>query len=42
VSLAEIARSEDDPPFKLHDRPDAPDEDEYVTLPEELPCEAVP
>jgi hypothetical protein len=39
VSLAEIAPGECDPPFKPHDRPDAPDEDEYQTLPAELPCE---
>jgi hypothetical protein len=35
VSLAEIAsRSYRD---KRHDRPDAPDEDEYLTLPDEIP-----
>jgi hypothetical protein len=41
VSLAEIeiARGECDPPFKPHDRPDAPD---HQTLPEELPWEEVP
>jgi hypothetical protein len=33
VSLAEIARGECDPPFKPHDWPDAPDEDEHQTLP---------
>jgi hypothetical protein len=39
VSLAEIALGECDPPFKFDDRPDAPDEDECQTMPEELPCE---
>jgi hypothetical protein len=29
ASLAEIARGQCDPPFKPHDWPDAPDEDEY-------------
>jgi hypothetical protein len=33
VSLAEIARGECDPPFKPHDWPDAPDEEESQTLP---------
>ncbi len=42
VSLAETARGECDPPFKPHDRPDAPDEEESQTLPAELPCEDVP
>jgi hypothetical protein len=42
VGMAEIARGEYDPPFKPDDRPDAPDEDEHQTLPEELPCEDVP
>ena len=42
VSLAEIALGECDPPFKPHDWPDAPDEEESQTLPEELPCEDVP
>ena len=39
MSLAEIAPGECDPPFKPDDRPDAADEDEYQTMPEELPCE---
>ena len=30
---------ERDPPFKPDDRPDAADEEDYQTLPEELPCE---
>jgi hypothetical protein len=42
VSMAEIALGECDPPFKPDDWPDAADADEYVTLPEELPCEDVP
>jgi hypothetical protein len=33
VSLAEIASGECDPPFKPHDWPDAPDEEESQTLP---------
>jgi hypothetical protein len=41
-SLAEAARGECDPPLKPHDSPDAADEDEYQTLPEELPHEEVP
>ncbi len=36
------ARGECDPPFKPHDWPDAADEDESQTLPEELPCEELP
>ena len=40
VGLAEIARGECDPPLKPHDCSDAPDEDEYQTLPEELPCDS--
>jgi hypothetical protein len=41
VSLAEIASGScrDDPPVKPHDWPEVPDEDEYPTLPEELPEE---
>ncbi len=39
VSLAEIALGECDPPFKPDNRPDAADEDEHQTLPEEFPCE---
>jgi hypothetical protein len=39
VSFAERARGAYDPPFKPDDRPDAADEDESQTLPEELPCE---
>jgi hypothetical protein len=41
VSLAEIASGSyrDDALVKPHDWPDAPDEDEYQTLPEELPEE---
>jgi hypothetical protein len=42
VSMVEIGRGEFGPPFKPHDRPDAPDEEEHETLPEELPCEDVP
>jgi hypothetical protein len=42
VSLAEIARGKYDPPFKPNEWPDAPDEEESQTLPEELPCEDVP
>jgi hypothetical protein len=39
VSLAEIASGSysDDPPVKPHDSPDVPDQDEYLTLPEEVP-----
>ncbi len=39
VSLAEIASGSyrDDPLVKPHDRPDVPDEDECLTLPEEVP-----
>jgi hypothetical protein len=33
------ARGECEPPFKPHDWPDAADEDESQTLPDELPCE---
>jgi hypothetical protein len=33
VSLAEVALGECDPPFKPHDWPDAPDEEESQTLP---------
>jgi hypothetical protein len=41
VSLAEIASGScrDDPLVKPHDLPDAPDEDEYQTLPDEVPEE---
>ena len=42
VSIAETGRGECDPPFKPHDWPDAPDEEESQTLPEELPYEDVP
>ncbi len=44
VSLAETAPGEYDPPFKFDDRPDSDvaDEEEYQTLPEELPCEELP
>jgi hypothetical protein len=39
VSLAEIASGSyrDDPPVKPHDWPDVPDEDESLTLPEDVP-----
>jgi hypothetical protein len=39
VSLAEIASGSyrDDRLVKPHDWPDVPDEDEYQTLPEEVP-----
>jgi hypothetical protein len=41
VSLAEIASGgcRDNPQVKPHDWPDAPDEDEYLTLPDEVPEE---
>jgi hypothetical protein len=41
VSLAEIASGSyrDDPPVKPHDWPEVPDEDEYLTLPDEVPEE---
>jgi hypothetical protein len=41
VSLAEIASGScrDDPLVKPHDWPDVPDEDEYLTLPDEVPEE---
>jgi hypothetical protein len=43
VSRAEIASGSyrDDPPVKPHDWPDVPDENEYLTLPEELPEEVL-
>ena len=39
MSLAEIASGScrDDPLVKPHDSPDVPDEDEYPTLPDEVP-----
>jgi hypothetical protein len=39
AATASSARDEYDPPLKPHDWPDAADEDEFQTLPEELPCE---
>jgi hypothetical protein len=41
VSLAEVASGScrDDPLVKPHDWPDAPDEDEYLTLPDQVPEE---
>ena len=42
VNMVETARGECDPPFKPHDRPDAPDEGECQTLSGELPCEDEP
>jgi hypothetical protein len=39
AATGNAARGECDPPFKPHDWPDAADEDECQTLPEELPCE---
>ena len=41
ASLAEIASGSyrDDPLVKPHDWPDVPDEDEYLTLPDEVPEE---
>ena len=43
MSLAQIASGSHrvDPLVKPHDWPDAPDEDEYLTLPEELPEEVL-
>jgi hypothetical protein len=43
ASLAEIASGSyrDDPLVKPHDRPDVPDEDEYQTLPDEVPEEVL-
>ena len=42
VSLAEIASGSyrDDALVEPHDWPDVPDEDEYLTLPDEVPQEA--
>ena len=39
VSLAKVASGSyrDDPLVKPHDWPDVPDEDEYPTLPDEVP-----
>jgi hypothetical protein len=42
AATGSAARDEYDPPFRPHDWPDAADEDEYQTLPEELPCEELP
>ena len=42
AATGSAARGECDPPLKPHDWPDAADEEEYQTLPEELPCEDVP
>jgi hypothetical protein len=41
--LAEIAFGSygDDPLVKPHDWPDVPDEDEYLTLPDEVPGEVL-
>ncbi len=39
TATGSAARGECDPPFKPHDWPDAADEVESQTLPEELPCE---
>ena len=45
VTVAEIASGSyrDNPPslVKPHDWPDVPDEDEYLTLPDELPEEVL-
>jgi hypothetical protein len=43
VSLAEIASGSyrDDPPVNPRDWPDVPDEDEYLTLPDEVPEEVL-
>jgi hypothetical protein len=43
VSLAEIESGScrDDPLVKPHDWPDVPDEDEYLTLPDEVPGEVL-
>ncbi len=43
VSLAEIASGSyrDDPLVKPHDWPDVPDDDEYLTLPDEVPEEVL-
>ena len=43
VSLAEIASDSyrDDPLVKPHDWPDVPDEDECLTLPDEVPEEVL-
>ncbi len=43
VSMAEVASGSyrGDPPVKPHDWPDAPDEDEYLTLPDEVPEEVL-
>jgi hypothetical protein len=43
VSLAEIASGSyhDDPLVKPHDWPDVPDEDKYLTVPDEVPEEVL-
>ncbi len=43
ASLAEMASGScrDDPLVKPHDWPDVPDEDEYLTLPDEVPGEVL-
>jgi hypothetical protein len=40
VALAEIAGEERGSLPKPHDRPDVPNDDEYLTMPEEVPPEA--
>ncbi len=44
ASLEEIGCGEYDPSFKPCDWPDVlvPDEDEYLTMPDVVPCEEVP
>ena len=42
AATGSAARGECDPPLKPHDWPDAADEEEHQTLPEELPCEDLP
>jgi hypothetical protein len=39
AATGSAAHGKYDPSFKPHDWPDGPDEEEYQTLPEELPCE---